>query len=65
MSKMIEVKQGNKTIYKIVPDDYIEKEKEIPQRELTLGGATVFSFGITKEQHEKIFKKEKCLTNKK
>lgn len=63
MSRMIEVKKGNKTIYKIVPDDYIEEEKDIPQRDLTTGGAKVFSFGITKEQHEKIFKK--CLTNKK
>lgn len=56
--KMIEIKQGNRTIYKHVPEDYQPTPAETPQRDLTTGGATLFSFDMTEEQYQKIFGKK-------
>lgn len=55
--KMIEIKEGNKTKYRLVPDNYKEPERDIPQRDLTTGGATLISMDMTEEQYNRIFKK--------
>lgn len=54
--KLIEKKDGNKTIYKWVPDDWVEEEK--PERDLTTGGRKILSTGLTEEQYKNIFKKD-------
>lgn len=58
--KWIEEKFGATTRIRLVPDDYKVEEKEIPQKDLTTGGASLISMDISKEDFEKIFKtKEK------
>ena len=58
--KWIEEKFGATTRIRLVPDDYDGEEKEIPQKDLTTGGASLISMDISKEDFEKIFKtKEK------
>lgn len=61
--KTIERKEGNKTIIKIVPDNY-EETHDIKQRDLTTGGATLLSLGIDKNEYDRIFKKENTQTNR-
>lgn len=61
--KTIERKEGNKTIIKIVPDDY-EETHDTKQRDLTTGGATLLSLGIDKNEYDRIFKKENTKTNR-
>lgn len=56
--KMIKIKDGNKTTYRMVPDNYKEPERDIPQRDLTTGGATLISMDMTEEQYERIFGKK-------
>ena len=58
--KWIEERFGATTRIRLVPDDYKVEEKDIPQKDLTTGGASLISMGISKEDFEKIFKtKEK------
>lgn len=57
--KTIELKQGNKTIIKAVPDDW--KEEMVPDRQhgdLTTGAIKSLNMGMTPEQHKRIFGKE-------
>ena len=54
--KLIEKKEGNKTIYKWVADDWVEEEK--PERDLTTSGRKLLSTGLTEEQYKSIFKKD-------
>lgn len=55
--KMIEIKDGARTIYKHVPDDYKEQTgKDTPQKDLTTGGATLIAMDMTEEQYNRIFK---------
>lgn len=54
--KLIEKKEGNKTIYKWVPDYWVEEEK--PERDLTTSGRKILSTGLTEEQYKNIFKKD-------
>jgi len=57
--KMIEIKDGARTIYKHVPDDYKEPNgKDTPQKDLTTGGATLIAMDMTEEQYERIFRKK-------
>lgn len=60
--KLIEKKDGNKTIYKWVADDWEEQEK--PERDLTTSGRKLLSTGLTKEQYEEIFHKKDNKINK-
>ena len=60
--KFIEKKEGIKTIYKWVPDDW--EEKELPERDLTTSGRKLLSTGLTKEQYEEIFGKKDNKINK-
>lgn len=57
--KEIIIKNGNKTTYKIVPDDYEEPTKETPQRDLTTTACTIISMDMSKEQYESIFHNQK------
>ena len=57
--KQIVIKKGSHTIYKWVPDDYVEQPKEIPQRDLTTTACNVISMGMTEEQFNAIFRQEK------
>ncbi len=54
--KLIEKKEGNKTIYKWVSDDWGEEEK--PERDMTTSGRRILSTGLTEEQYKNIFKKD-------
>ena len=56
--KEIVIKNGNRTTYKIVPDDYEEHPKEVPQRDLT-NGAGLMALDMTKQEYDSIFHKEK------
>lgn len=53
--KLIEKKIGNKTIYKLVPDNYVEAPEDIPQKDLTTGGASLITINMTKDQYKEIF----------
>ena len=53
--KEIVIKNGNRTTYKIVPDDYVESPKEIPQRDLTTTACQTIAFDMTKEEYDAIF----------
>ena len=55
--KLIEKKDGNKTIYKWVSDDWEEQDK--PERDLTTSGRKLLSTGLSKEQYEEIFNKKR------
>ena len=57
--KEIVIKNGNKTTYKIVPDDWKEQPKETPQRDLTTTACNQIALDITKEEYDRIFHKEK------
>lgn len=54
--KQIVIKNGPKTTYKWVPDDWEEQEK--PMRDLTTGGRKLIDTGLTKERYEEIFGKK-------
>ena len=60
--KLIEKKEGVKTIYKWVPDDWEEQEQ--PVRDMTTSGRKSIDTGLTKEQYEKIFGKKDNKINK-
>jgi hypothetical protein len=56
--KTIEIKQGSKTTYKIVPDDYIPPESELEQKDLTTSTRKSIGFSdISKDKRNKIFAK--------
>lgn len=54
--KWVEEKVGGTTKMKLVPDDYDEGKKEVPQRDLTTGGASLISMGMSDEDFKRIFK---------
>ena len=54
--KWIEEKFGATTRIRLVPDDYKGEEKEIPQKDLTTGGASLISMDISKDEYDRIFK---------
>lgn len=56
--KEIVIKNGNKTTYRIVPDDWVEQPKETPQRDLTTTQACLIALDMTKEDYDRIFHKE-------
>ena len=56
--KEIVIKNGNRTTYKIVPDDYTPPERDTPQRDLTTTQACLIAFDMSKEQYESIFHHE-------
>lgn len=56
--KTIEVKQGNKTTFKIVPDDYELQDEGFEQKDLTTSDRKSIGFSdIPQERWNKIFKK--------
>ena len=54
--KWIEEKVGSTTKMRLVPDDYEPTKKEVPQRDLTTGGAGLISMDISKDEYDRIFK---------
>jgi len=55
--KMVEIKDGSKTRYKIVPDDWVKEEKKETTGDLTTSGRKCIGFSdIDKEKWDKIFK---------
>lgn len=56
--KRIEIKKGAHTIYKWVPDDYKEEERDFVQRDLTTSGRKCLDTGLTKERYDEIFGKK-------
>ena len=62
--KTIEIKKGNKTTFKIVPDGYIEEPPELEQKDLTTSGRRSIGFSdISADVWNRIFKHGK--TNRK
>lgn len=57
--KTVIIKKGNKTTYKIVPDNWDGKEPERPTGDLTTGTIKSLNMGMTKEQYDRIFGKDK------
>ena len=59
--KMISIKEGHKTRYIRVPDDYEEKPKVKDRKtsvgDITCSGAKSVTMGFTQEQWERIFHK--------
>ena len=54
---MVEIKDGSKIRYKIVPDDWVKEEKKETTGDLTTGGRKCIGFSdIDKEKWDKIFK---------
>lgn len=54
--KEIIVKSGNKTTYKLVPDDWEETSPELQQNDLTTSGRKSIGFSdIDKNKWDKIF----------
>ena len=61
--KTLEIKKGNKTTFKIVPDDYVEQPAELLQRDLTTSERKCLGYSdISAEKWNRIFanKKEVC-----
>lgn len=56
--KTIEIKNGNRTTYKIVPDDYVEEKKDTFRGDLTTGGRKCIDTGLSEEQYKAIFGKK-------
>lgn len=54
----LEIKQGNKTIIRFVPNNYKEEPKDVGQRDLTTGDATLIAMDMTEEQYNRIFKND-------
>lgn len=57
--KMVKIKKGTKTIYKMVPDDWKEEEEGYDlSGDLTTGDRKIIGFtDIKQEKWDKIFKK--------
>lgn len=56
--KTIEIKNGNKTTFKIVPDDYVEQPDKLDQKDLTTSGRKSIGYSdINTEDWNRIFKK--------
>lgn len=54
--KMIEIKKDGKIIYKIVPNDYKEPEKDIHQRDLTTSDAKYIGYSdVPQDKWNRIF----------
>lgn len=59
--KTIEIKNGPKTVYKIVPDDYVERTKET-NGDLTTGNRKSLSYSdVSNDVWDNVFNKEKFL----
>lgn len=56
--KEIVIKKNGHTIYKRVPDDYVEGEKDIPSRPMTTTSCNQMALDISKERYEEIFGKK-------
>ena len=56
--KMIAIKEGSKTKYRLVPDDYIEQPKDIATNtgDITCSDAKLVGLGFSEEQFNRIFK---------
>jgi len=55
--KTIEKKQGNKTVFKIVPDDYVETPQALEQKDLTTSGRKSLGYSdISAADWNRIFK---------
>lgn len=55
--KTIEYKQGNKTVYKIVPDNYVEAPDKLEQKDLTTSGRKSLGYSdISAADWNRIFK---------
>lgn len=62
--KTIEIKQGNKTTYKIVPDDYTEQPEKLEQKDLTTSGRHCLGYSdISADDWNRIFAKKKEVCN--
>lgn len=56
--KTIEIKNGNKTTFKIVPDDYEEPPAKMEQKDLTTSGRKSIGYSdISADDWNRIFKK--------
>ena len=56
--KTIEIKDGAKIKIKIVPDDYVEPEYELEQKDLTTSVRKSIGFSdISKDKWDRIFKR--------
>lgn len=56
--KTIEIKNGNKTTFKIVPDDYKEPPAKMEQKDLTTSGRKSIGYSdISADDWNRIFKK--------
>lgn len=56
--KEIVIKNGNKTTYKIVPDDWVEQKPDIPSRSITTTSCNQMALDMSKEDYDRIFHKE-------
>ncbi len=54
--KTIEIKEGNKTTYKIVPDNY-EPTDDRAEPDMTTSGRRSISMDVDKKRWDEIFKK--------
>lgn len=55
--KTIETKQGNRTVFKIVPDDYVEEPQRLEQKDLTTSGRKSLGYSdISTADWNRIFK---------
>lgn len=54
--KTIEIKEGNKTTYKIVPDNY-EPTDDRAEPDMTTSGRRSISMGVDKKRWDEIFGK--------
>lgn len=54
--KFVEIKKGNKTIYKHVSDDWESNQTiDFPTGDLTTGSVKSLNMGLTQEQYDTIF----------
>lgn len=56
--KLIKIKDGAKTTYRYVDDNYVEEQKEIPQKDLTGGASLIAYTDISQEKWDRIFNKK-------
>lgn len=57
--KTIEIKKGNKTTYKIVPDNYTPEPEKLEQKDLTTSDRKCLGYSdISTQDWNRIFKKE-------
>lgn len=57
--KWIEINKGNKTIYKLVDEDYVQEE-DFSCSDIAANGGYI-SFGLTEEEYKRIFNEESNL----